>query len=346
MVKTILFLLLCCCFEKLYAQQLRPDERDIIQFYNGDQLIGEIKSVQRGELEFDPDRISENITLKLRDIKHLRSRNRKYLVEDVNNVRHYGILDISPVEGMVHIITATDTISMFLEDIALLTNMDDNFWRRLNGNISLGFSYTKSSNIGRINGSNTLSYSTRLWEWRLNGDIIYTIDEDYKGVEKADVALGAYIEFWKKWYSVTQVQYQRITELGINARAQVLEGLGPILIKNRHNDLRAGTGISGQVEFSGDTSTAQQSLEIPLFINYYLFRLARPEIKLQVGNMAFFSLTTEGRWRNDQSVTLSWKPVSHLLFELQLYSNFDSKPPSKSAQKMDYGLVFSVGYSF
>lgn len=333
------------------AQLLFPTERDVVVFFNDDKLIGEIKRMQRGELVFDPDKIDDDVTINLKDVKHLRARRIPYVIEDIYHHKYYGILDEGVGPGWVQIVMDNDSADLFIEDLDNIHELEANFWQRLTGSVSLGFSFTRSSNIGRINGSNSLSYATRLWTYELNGDIIYTIDENFRGIEKADLALGGYLEFWKRWFSVTQVQYQRITELGVTARIQGAEGLGPILIKNRHNDLRLATGVSFQQEYSTDStknnaSTKSSSVEIPLLFNYYLYRLGTPKLKLQVSNNVFFSTTQAGRWRFDQNTTLSWKIIKHLNADAQLYINFDSKPLDATANKVDYGIVFSIGYSW
>lgn len=345
------FFLLLLAARHTAAQQLFPEERDEVVFFNDDKLIGEVKRMQRGELVFDPDKIDDDVTINLKDVKHLRARRIPYVIEDIRNKRYYGTLNAGIGPGWVKIAMADDSLDLFIEDLDNIHELEADFWQRLTGSISLGFSYTRNSNIGRINGSNSLSYATKLWTYQLTGDVIYTIDEDFRGIEKADLALGGYLEFWTHWFSVTQVQYQRITELGVSARIQGMEGLGPILVKNRHNDLRVATGISYQMEYSvdstkSDAATRSSSVEIPLFFNYYLFRLGTPKLKLQVSNSVFFSITQPGRWRFDQNTTLDWKIIKHLNASAQLYINFDNRPPDPSANKFDYGIVFSIGYSW
>ncbi|WP_349318513.1 DUF481 domain-containing protein [Chitinophaga sp. MM2321] len=330
------------------AQRFHTNESDILEFYNGDRVQGKLKQIQRGELTFDPDLLEDKFTAKLRDIKYIRARRKEYLVETIANKKYYGTLDMSKTPGWVKIVQVNDSVELFIEDLDNIQNLDDNFWRRLNGSASLGFSYSRSSNIGRINESHNMTYSTRNWLFLTNGDLMYTIDKEFKGIEKADLALQAYIEFWKKWFAVSSVQFQRSTELGLNARFQLAEAAGPILIKNRKHDLRVATGISAQKEYSTDSVNSGRtvSAEIPVMVNYYLFQLGTPELKLQATNSLFFSLSQSGRWRADQNITLYWKLITHLNANVQFYFDFDSQPPNTVAQKIDFGTVFSIGYSW
>lgn len=349
-IGTILLLAGCCCLKPvtLLAQQLHPGETDVIEFMDGDRIKGKVKKIQRGELILDPDKLEDLVTIKLRNIKSITARRKLYLIESVANIRYLGILEPGRGPGWVKIIQAKDTTELFVEDLDNIENMDDNFWKRLDGSASLGFSYSRSSNIGRVNESHNMTYSTKNWLFLTSGDLMYTIDNAFKGIEKADLAVQAYIEFWKKWFAVSSIQFQRSTELGLSARMQAAEGVGPILIKNRRNDLRAASGFSVQKEYSTDSVNSGRavSLEIPLFINYYLYKLGTPELTLQATNSIFFSLSEAGRWRADQNITLYWKIVSHLNLNIQVYLDYDSRPPDVTAQKVDFGTVFSIGYSW
>jgi Protein of unknown function, DUF481 len=346
-----LLLLAACCMlipTALSAQMLHPDVSDIIEFMDGERIVGKVKKIQRGELTLDPDKLEDLVTIKLRNIKSITARRKLYLIESITNRKYYGILEPGRGPGWVKVIQATDTTELFIEDLDNIENLDKNFLKRLDGSASLGFSYSRSSNIGRINESHNMTYSTRNWLFLTSGDLMYTMDNEFKGIEKADLAVQAYIEFWRKWFAVSSVQFQRSTELGLSARLQLAEGAGPILIKNRRNDLRVATGISIQREFSTDSIQTDRtvSTEIPLFVNYYLYKLGTPELTLQATNSVFFSLSQGGRWRTDQNITLYWKIITHLNLNVQFYFDFDSQPPNTTAQKTDFGTVFSIGYSW
>ncbi|WP_167018910.1 DUF481 domain-containing protein [Chitinophaga sp. Cy-1792] len=334
--------------QKVAAQQLVPDVLDEIRLFNGDHLTGKVKQIQRGELTFDPDKLNDNVVLKLRDIDYIVARRKQYLVEDVNTIRYVGTLAKGKAPGWVKIMQEHDTIDLFIQDLDHIENLDNKFWTRLDGNASLGYSYSRSSAIGRINESHTATYSTRRWLFQTTGDLMYTMDSEFKGIEKADMAINAYIEFWKRFFAVTSIQFQRSTELGLNARYQAAEAAGPIILKNRKHDLRAATGISVQKEYSTDSVNNGRSVsaEVPVYVNYYLYKLGKPEVKLQFANAVYFGIRDNHRFRVDQNVTLYWKIVTHLTANVQVYFDFDSRPPNVDAQKVDYGTVFSIGYSW
>lgn len=341
-------ILLCGTAPHTIAQTINTSTLDVLEFYNGDKLTGKIKQIQRGELTVSPDKQDDDAVVKLRDLAYIVARRKMYIIETVRNQRFYGVLDKGILPGFVRIIQAHDSLEISILDLDYIENMDSNFWRRLDGSVSLGFSYSRSSNIGRLNESHSMTYSTKHWVFGTSGDLMYTMDQDFKGLEKADLALQGYREFWQKWFVVSIVQFQRSTELGLSARFQAVEAAGPVLIKSRKQDLRIATGLSTQREAAIDSAGTggNVSLEVPLRGSYYLFRLGTPELKLEADNTIFFGISEGGRIRSDQNVTLYWKIITHLNVNVTLYANYDSRPPVSGAQKIDFGTVFSVGYSW
>lgn len=331
-----------------FTQQTAPGTRDEVWFMNGDRLQGEIKSVQRGELTFSADEVNDDVTIKLKDIRMLKAKRMLYIVEDIYARKYYGVLDSSRFSGWVSVHTATGPVEIFLQDLDNIRVLDENLWNRIDGSVSLGFSYTRSSQVGRINGGGDMRYNTRKWVLQLNSDIMYTMDQEYKGIEKADLSLQGYFEFRPRWFNIGLVQFQRITELGVDARFQGIVGVGPTIIKNRYQDFRVASGISLQQEYGSDDAGEKGSFnaEIPLVINYFLYRPGHPDLRLQSRSTLFFSLSDKGRWRADQNATLTWKIVRHLSTSLQVYLNYDSQPLVGSSGAVDYGVVFSIGYSF
>ena len=60
----------------------------------------------------------------------------------------------------------------------------------------------------------------------------------------------------------------------------------------------------------------------------------------------FFSLSEAGRVRYDGNTNFSWELVKDFSFTVNIYNNFDSKPPPGSESKFDYGIVMGLSYKF
>ena len=82
--------------------ELHSQERDTIQLYNGQVLIGEIRSGQLGEITID-DRDLRNVELKAYKIKRLNTVQR-FKIELHTKEIYYGTVKPSGKEGWVRII--------------------------------------------------------------------------------------------------------------------------------------------------------------------------------------------------------------------------------------------------
>ena len=58
------------------------------------------------------------------------------------------------------------------------------------------------------------------------------------------------------------------------------------------------------------------------------------------------SLTDIGRVRSDLRTTFKLEIVEDFFWALELYADYDSDPLTLDAEKIDYGFVTSVGWSY
>ena len=61
---------------------------------------------------------------------------------------------------------------------------------------------------------------------------------------------------------------------------------------------------------------------------------------------SYFGLSQWGRFRLEANASLKRELFSDFYFGLKGYESYDSEPPTAGAQKNDWGLSLSLGYSF
>ncbi len=60
----------------------------------------------------------------------------------------------------------------------------------------------------------------------------------------------------------------------------------------------------------------------------------------------YSGLTQWGRFRYDSNTTVAWELFKNFSFSLNLYLNFDNRPPDEISGKTDYGTVIGLSYKF
>lgn len=319
--------------------------QDSLFLYNGQILIGSIKGVSLGVLSFD-DKDLKIVNVKLYKIKRLRADNNIFRIETIANDVYYGTIQPSDKNGYISIVTPEKKARIELTAINVLISMDKHFFKRLNGSVSLGFSYTKSSQIGQLNLSGQVGYATRHIENELSVSSLSSIDTSTFSRTNENVALFSNYNITPVWFVAGQLNYQRNLELSIKKRWQQIAGGGKKLIVAKNMTLLAMSGLAFTQETSTDDVNSGLLLEVPLILRYNFFQFQHPNLQISANQTTYFGITQSGRIRMDLNTSFSWELVRYFYLTMSPYMSFDNRPPVGTASNVDYGLVFGISYKF
>ncbi|PWT71889.1 MAG: hypothetical protein C5B59_16985 [Bacteroidetes bacterium] len=312
--------------------------------FNGQVLIGNVKEASLGTITIDEMDL-KLLTIKLYKIRRLRIVHH-FKIETVDKKLYYGLINPTDKDGWVEIETGYGKVAMPITNIFSLISLDKNFFRRLNGNVSAGLSYAKSSNIGQVNFSALLQFATRLLDNQLTASELGSIDSGRYSRDNESLQLFSAYQLNTSWFVTVVGQYQRNLELTIARRLMGIGGIGNKVVVRDNWSLFAVTGFA----FSQERSTAGVNsgllIEIPFMLRFNLFQFRKPDLQINSTQTAYFGLTEAGRFRADGNTSASWQLIRDFYLSLSPYTNFDSNPPSASSSKFDYGVVFSLTYKF
>jgi hypothetical protein len=319
--------------------------RDSIILYNGEALIGSIQNSSLGSISID-DIDLKMLNIKLYKIKTLTIHER-FKIETIERKIYYGTMRTSDQVGWVDIhLDNGDILPVRITNIYQLTSMDTDFLKRLNGTVSAGLSFTKSSQIGQLNFSAAVQFATKLFNYQLSVTSIGSIDSGKYSRDNENVFLANSYDLTPTWFLSGAAQYQRNLELSISRRYLFLLGIGNKLIIKKNMRLLATTGMTFSQEKSIEGVSSGLLFEIPVMFqfNYYQFR--HPDIQISSTQTVYFGISQHGRVRYDGSTNFSWQLIRYFYLNLSPYTNFDSHPPAGSSSNFDYGIVFGLSYKF
>lgn len=335
---TVIILLFC-----FFAHSQEID--DTLFFKNGTIVIGEIKNVKLGVVTFDPDEAND-ITVQLRKLKTIGGGNKIFRIETVKHHLYFGTILSHPIQNNIYIVTVSDTITMNLENISVMYPFEQAFIQRLSGSAGAGYSYTRSSEIGRLNFNGNIRYVSRKAEISLSLSGIYSIYDSLFSRDKEDVYLKFNYYFIRNWFATTFLAYQRNLELGLDRRYQEGIGIGNKFITSRHVYAWARTGIVINQERSSEDVSSGILTEVFGQFEMNVFRFEKPKINLLLAQTFYYSLSENGRFRNDGSISVTWEIFKDFNLSFEPYNNYDSKPPVEGSHKLDFGVVFGINYVF
>lgn len=335
---TAIFLLL------LQFQPAKGQVKDTVFLYDGQVLIGNIQNIAQGILTIDDMDLKE-ISIKLFRIKRLTT-DKKYKVQIDSKLIYYGVFTPGDTDGLVclHTESGLDTCISVIRLFVVLP-LEKKFLQNLDGDISAGFSYTKSSSVGQYNMSATVSYASRKFNYQLTASSNASIDSSSFSRDREELGLMAGYYITPKWFAASNSYYQRNLELSISRRLQETVGAGGKLFVHQNWYLLSITGISFNQERSTAGDNSGLLLEIPCMFRFNFFQFHHPNISINSNQSLYFGLTEKGRVRYEGNTNISWQLIRYFYIKLNPYTNFDNQPPS-GGNNFDFGVVLSVSYKF
>jgi hypothetical protein len=121
---------------------------DVVRLANGDHITGEVKNLNRGQLELSTDDVG-TLYFEWDKIVSL-SAVGQFDVTTTDGRRFLGGLAAGDPKTLVIVEVAT-RVPLPMIDVATITPIGSSFWTKLDGSFDVGFSYTKSSEVSTLN---------------------------------------------------------------------------------------------------------------------------------------------------------------------------------------------------
>jgi hypothetical protein len=336
--------LLWCLLACAPAQGYERDKTDVVVLRNGNYLTGDIHALEYGTLTLETNEMG-TLRIEWPAIRSLTSKF-AFAVERRGGAKSYGIIATTDDGSDLIVGTGESAPRIPMTDVERLSRYSASFWNRINGNLSVGFTYTKASEtyVGSVN-LNAYYRSTNI-DGTLNFSSNTT--KTSEGDDTYRALLSTLVIFVRQsrnfWGLVGSLE--RDQELGIDARLVGGAVVGRRFLQMSFTEV---TGIAGLVvsqESITSNPESQTSLEAVLGIEWRVYRFKDPETSLTLGLSLYPSLTESNRYRGNGSLSLTHKIAGDFTLGLTGYWSADTHPPDPTAEKNDYGVTFNLGYSF
>jgi len=323
---------------------VHSQERDSIYLFNGQVLIGNIKNAQLGALTID-DRDLRFVTIKMYKIKTINAAHR-FKIETHEKELIYGILKRGSKDGWVKIHLDDGEIrEMPILDLNEIIALEKKFFTRIDGNFSLGFSYTKSKDLGQLNLSSYARYIGEKTEYQLSISSISSIDSGVFSRDRGNADLFAGYNLSATWLVAAGIEYERNLELSISRRFQEFIGGGNKVILKKDLQLVILSGITFNQERSTSGTESGLLLELPITTRFNFYKYRKPNLQVSFFQTFYFGLTQKERRRYDANLNFSYELVKDFYITLNPYASYDNQPPEGDIT-FDYGTAFSITYKF
>jgi hypothetical protein len=322
-----------------YAQKT-----DVVTLANGDRITGEVSKLDRGRLEYKTDDAG-TINIEWDKIVSLQAKG-QFEVWTIDGQQYFGSLGVSPSPRTLVVVELVSQVSVTLGDVVEINPIGMSFWKKLDGSLDLGFSYTKSSDIAQLNFNSTTVYRRPAFEGRLGASATLTQSGDDSGRDDRGSIQASYTRYrGARLYVAGGVGFETNESLGLALRSQVVVAVGQRLINTNQAQFSYGGGIAANDERGVDTG-ATQNLEGLATLRYSYYRYDSPKTNVDVGFQYYPSFSNWGRQRIQVDSSVRREILNDVFVSINVFDSFDSRPPNPSADTNDIGVVLSFGWSY
>lgn len=330
LIKFILTFVLCGSFMCSIGQKT-----DKVKLKNGDNITGEIRSMKLGILSFNMDGPG-TISIKWEEVTRINS-------DKVFEVTlHGGDLVVGVLDSIIINYHVTS-----LDDLVEIIPIKDKFLKRLIGDVNMGFNYTKSNATLQFNLSSNISYKIPKREFILKLNSVVTNNNADSSLSKKQDITGTLRRYMdNNFFWGGSIGWQQNSELGLQSRYLLSGVFGKTALADNHNRLLFSSGLSYNQEQSVESKTFTGYLDALFGVTYKRFYHSTPKLSLDADYILYPGLSDWGRIRMQGDLNFSVEIFKDFLVGLVFYYSYDNHPPEGSLSNDDYGLMFTLGYSF
>jgi hypothetical protein len=319
----------------------RP-KTDLVFLKNGDRITCEIRDLALGLLKVKTDSLG-TVDIKWQDIEKIVSVY-QFEVHLSSGRIAVGAINTLP-EGRIQIENLSDTAEVDQMSIVRIDQLGESFLNRFSGALDVGLSYLSASRRSQATLTSDLEFKAEKNTVTTKVSTFLTGQEDSATTARHNLDLGYTRSLGKNWFAFGQGQFTHNREQDLDIRSLVGGGVGRALIwTNRMRfSVRVGASYSSEKFFEQERRNNSEGI---FGAEFRMFKLNTPKLDLSVDYTFIPNFVTKGRYRSEFDAKARFELFKDFYWSISAFSSYDNKPASDLAQKGDFGIVTSVGWSF
>ncbi|HEY0729515.1 MAG TPA: DUF481 domain-containing protein, partial [Pyrinomonadaceae bacterium] len=271
---------------------------DVVVLKNGDRMTGEIKGLQRGELRIKSDYMAEAVRLDWSKVQSLESKSTFmiWLVDGklVTNVMR--LLPTNSDQAANFVIgNSQENIRVHQLDVIRITPADRGFWRRLEGSIDLGMSFTSGNDQYQTQLTATTTYRTGAHSFTASLDSAFSGQTEGTSTTRNQFTFDYRRQLNERWYVGGLFDLLRSDQQSLRLRTTAGGLIGRNIKQTEHTRLSVFGGLVGARENYTTVLGRPEATNADGLagVDFFTFRFSKTDIRSRLS--VFPSLTTPGR---------------------------------------------------
>lgn len=332
-------------------------QNDTLLLNNGDMIVGDLKSMDRGVLTIEPSYSDSDFKITWEDITKM-SATQRYLITLSDGERFNGTFS-SAGEGKIFIENENgENKTVDQDEIVNIQSIDSGFLSRLSANIDFGLSLTKANNQQQLNGNLRIGYLADRWSGELYFNTLVTTQDNVADIQRQDAGLGFRYFLPSDWNIGGDIDFLSNTEQSLDLRTTAKLGVGNFVIHTNDSYWNIGVGVAYNGEtfspvFNPDDGTTTQapsrkSMEAFLGTELNLYDIG--DLNLLTSLVVYPTIVSDanvesGRVRADFRFDAKYDDIFIKDFYVRagFTLNYDNRPV-EAGKEVDY--IFTTGFGW
>lgn len=331
---------------------------DSVVVSNGNLIIGEIKELQRGQLQLSTDAMGTVHVEWPKVISIGTTKIFEVFLED--GTIYFGSTRLSSRDSVI-VLVGDDAVAVPTQSVVSLQRIKPNFWDALDGNVNFGFDFTQQNAKLDLNLSGEVRYTARqkrgsggsipilssngITVTRLTYNASFSRQDSVANIERAQLGISRARQFESLWFWIVALAAERNSQLSLDYRWTVSAGAGRLLVQSNKFDFSVWAGPAfAREQFTGESP--DNSIPFVLAANAYYFTWGTLDTTLSSQLQVSPILDQWGRWRVNYTLNASRDLFQNFNLNLGITESYDSDPTSADAQKNDFSITTTLGWTF
>jgi len=336
----------------LAAPLFARDKSDVIIMRNGDRITCEIKGLDADTLFISIDYILNTQSVDWSKVDHVESK-QLFIVKTQDGLVYSGTISTPETPGgrpvKIEIFEPADNTKVQVEKMTII-KMDEtsaNFWQRFNGDIGLGFIYSKGNQSAQYNLNSEVNYPRPRWSASASYNSTLSSSTGTNPSTRNEIDLNVLrLLRWNNWYYAGLADFLQSSVQGIQLQTTFGAGVGRYLKNTNRATISVTGGIAWQrINYLEKVlpATTQDVTSALIGAQVKLFWFNKTT--LDISTYLLPALSEPGRVHYNLNTSYYVKLWSNLTWNISFYGNWDNRPPPGFAGS-DYGTSSGVSWKF
>ncbi len=313
--------------------------QDTVSFHNGNEIIGELKSLDKGVLVFKTGYSDSDFKIEWSGVANI-STSTLFLITLSDGSRLTGSILKGDTTGLTLSIEQ-DVLTVPADKIVYLKSLEEGVWSQIYANIDVGLSLTKAKNLRQLNVSAGLGYLGENWAWDARVNSLNSTQDSISPTERTDGGVSVNIFLPKDWFVTGGVDFLSNTEQLLDLRLNGKLGMGYYLVHTNRWYWSFASGVALIRESYSSGENNKESMEGFIGTELNLFDIG--DFNLYTKIVAYPGITEKGRLRTDFKMDLKYDLPHDFYIKGGFTVNYDNQPTA-GASEVDY--VFNSGFGW